>query len=73
MTDRAVNAETRSVDDQLEWLDGTHVLYGMRRSSQSALSDVWVAAVDGTTPARVFVPEADSPIVVRTPAQAAQP
>jgi len=49
------------------------VLYGMRRSSQSALSDVWVAAVDGTTPARVFVPEADSPIVVRTSSQAAQP
>jgi hypothetical protein len=38
----------------------------MRRSSQSALSDVWVAAVDGSDPAKVFVPEAESPIVVRT-------
>jgi len=65
MTEHAIEGETRSVDDQLEWLDDEHVLYGMRRSSQSALSDVWVAAVDGKTPARVFVPEADSPIVVR--------
>jgi preprotein translocase subunit SecG len=65
MVEHAIEAETRSVDDQLEWLDDERVLYGMRRSSQSALSDVWVAAVDGSTPARVFVPEADSPIVVR--------
>jgi hypothetical protein len=65
MAEHAIEGETRSVDDQLEWLDDEHVLYGMRRSSQSALSDVWVAAVDGSTPARVFVPEADSPIVVR--------
>jgi hypothetical protein len=65
MTEHAIEGETRSVDDQLEWLDDAHVLYGMRRSSQSALSDVWVAAIDGKTPARVFVPEADSPIVVR--------
>ena len=74
MVEHPIEGETRSVDDQLEWLDDEHVLYGMRRSSQSALSDVWVAAVDGTTPARVFVPEADSPIVIRTAAaQAAQP
>jgi hypothetical protein len=66
MTERAIDGETRSVDDQLEWLDDEHVLYGMRRSSQSALSDVWMAAIDGKTPARVFVPEADSPIVVRS-------
>jgi hypothetical protein len=65
MTEHAVNAETRSVDDQLEWLDEMHVLYGMRRSSQSALSDVWVASIEGNMPARVFIPEAESPIVIR--------
>jgi len=72
MTEHAIAAEKRSVDDQLEWLDETHVLYGMRRSSQSALSDVWVAAVDGKTPARVFVAEAESPIVVRAAQDAGQ-
>jgi hypothetical protein len=65
MTEHAIGAEKRSVDDQLEWLDEGHVLYGMRRSSQSALSDVWVAPVEGSEPARVFIAEGDSPIVVK--------
>jgi hypothetical protein len=35
------------------------------RSSQSAIHDVWVAPLDSSAPARVFMPEAESPIVVR--------
>jgi len=65
MTEHAIAAEKRSVDDQLEWLDETHVLYGMRRSSQSALSDVWVAPIEGSGPARVFIAEGESPTVVK--------
>jgi hypothetical protein len=65
MTEHPITAETRSVDDQLEWLDDSHVLYGMPRSSQSAIRDVWVSPIKGTDPARVFLSEADSPIVVR--------
>jgi hypothetical protein len=41
------------------------VLYGMRRSSQSELSDVWVAPIDASGPARVFIAEGDSPTVVK--------
>src|SRR6185295_8267405 len=33
MVEHPIEGETRSVDDQLEWLDDEHVLYGMRRSS----------------------------------------
>ena len=65
MTEHAIAAEKRSVDDQLEWLDETHELYGMRRSSQSELSDVWVAPIAGSEPARVFIAEGDSPIVMK--------
>jgi hypothetical protein len=65
LTDRPIAGETRSVDDQIEWLDDNHVLYGVPRSSQSAMRDVWVAPLDGSAPARVFLPEAESPIVVR--------
>ena len=65
LTDRPIAAETRSVDDQIEWLDDNHVLYGVPRSSQSAMRDVWVAPLDGSAPARVYLPEAESPIVVR--------
>ena len=64
MTERPIAAELRSIDDQLEWLDDGHVLYGISRS-QSAVGDVWVAPVEGTGPARPFLLEAESPVVVR--------
>lgn len=65
MTERAVSAEARSFDDQIEWLDDANVLYAVRRSSQSAFSDVWVAPIDGSGSPRVFLTKAESPIVVR--------
>ena len=65
MTDRPLEAEARSIDDQIEWLDDEHVLYATTRSSQSALYDIWVAPVSGTDPARTLVAAADSPAVVR--------
>ena len=39
-------AETRSVDDQAEWLDDDHVLYGLE-------SSVWVVPADGRAELRV--------------------
>ncbi|MEO8681308.1 MAG: hypothetical protein ABI665_19820 [Vicinamibacterales bacterium] len=65
MTERPLTAETRSIDDQIEWLDDERVLFAMARSSQSAIQDVWVAPIDGSAPARPFLSQADSPILVR--------
>ena len=65
LSERPIAAETRSIDDQLEWLDNQHVLYATARSSQSSISDIWVAPVTGTEPARPLVAEADNPVVVR--------
>ncbi len=67
MSERPVN-ESRHVDDQVEWLDGDRLLYAIPREG-SAVTDVWVAQVDGAAPPRIFLPAAESPIVVR-PAQA---
>ena len=39
MSERPIAAETRSIDDQIEWLDDAHVLYGTFRSSRSAVVD----------------------------------
>ena len=65
MTERPIAGEARSIDDQLEWLDDRRVLYATKRSSQSAVTDVWVADVSGTEPARQLFLEGESPIVVR--------
>jgi hypothetical protein len=64
MAERPVAAETRFIDDQAEWLDDQHVLYGVPRQG-AATTDAWVAPIDGAGPARVFLEEAESPIVVR--------
>jgi len=51
-------AETRSVDDQLEWLDDDHVLYGLQEQ-------IWTAVADGSGKPRRFAVRGDSPAVVR--------
>jgi hypothetical protein len=64
MQERLVAGEARYVDDQMEWLDADRILYAVPRRTTSS-SDVWVVPVDGETPARIFLPLAESPIVVR--------
>jgi hypothetical protein len=62
----ALLAETRSVDDQVEWLDNSRLLYGLPRpGSEATTSDVWVVPADGSGQPVVFIPEASSPAVVR--------
>ena len=55
-------AETRSVDDQAAWRDGSTVLYGLPRDTRH--SDVWSVPADGTGAPAVLVPDADSPAVL---------
>jgi hypothetical protein len=50
-------AETRSVDDQAEWLDEEHVLYGIG-------GEVYVVRADGGGQPRRFLTGAESPAVV---------
>ena len=65
LADRPIAGETRSIDDQIEWLDDEHGAVRAPRSTHSSSLDVWVAPLDNSAPARVFLPEAESPIVVR--------
>jgi hypothetical protein len=64
MTERLIAADTRRIDDQVEWLDAAHVLYAVPGGTAS-LTDVWIAPIDGSAQARLFLPQAESPIVVR--------
>ena len=60
-----LRAETRSVDDQVAWLDGRTLLYGLPRDGQPGVSDVWSIAVDGSGGPRLLITQAWSPAVVR--------
>lgn len=59
-------AETRSVDDQVEWLDDRTVVYGLPRATAgTASSDVWQVPADGSGTPQILVPDAWSPAIVR--------
>ncbi len=61
-----VLAEQRNVDDQAEWLDDSHVVYGLPRTGgAAATSDIWVVDADGGGTPRVLVHDAWSPSVSR--------
>jgi hypothetical protein len=51
-------AETRSVDDQVEWLDDDHVLYGLAEQ-------IWTMPADGSGEPVRYAARGDSPTVVR--------
>ena len=51
-------AETRGVDDQAEWLDDDHVLYGYKNA-------VWSIRADGSGRPQMYLAGALSPTVVR--------
>lgn len=61
-----VLAEDRRVDDQVEWLDDGHVVYGLPgEGTRAAETNVWSAAADGTGEPVLLIEQAWSPAVVR--------
>jgi len=60
-------AETRSVDDQVEWRNDQQLLYAMsRQGAEGTISDVWSVPADGSGAPAVFISQASSPAVVTT-------
>jgi hypothetical protein len=58
-------AETRNVDDQVEWLDDRTVMYGIDdRASFSPRTEVWTVPADGTGEPALLVDGAWSPVSV---------
>jgi Tol biopolymer transport system component len=58
-------AETRNVDDQVEWLDDDNIVYGLPESQSSPVMDVWQVAAAGGGKPRRLVTGAWSPVIVR--------
>jgi hypothetical protein len=63
MAETVVSSETRSVDDQVEWLDNERVVYHLSSGTTSA--DLWSVRVDNSTPPQRMLSFAYSPAVVR--------
>ncbi|SBW24115.1 protein tolB [Candidatus Protofrankia californiensis] len=55
-------AETRSIDDQPEWLDNTAVAYALQRSD--GINDIWSLPADGSGTPNLLVPGANSPALI---------
>jgi hypothetical protein len=59
-------AETRSVDDQAEWLDDESIAYGLPRQSGTAGgTDIWTLKVHSDAPPAMLIERAHSPATVR--------
>ena len=60
-------AETRNVDDQVEWLDNDRVLYVLPDEGPPATirPDTWVLPLDGGSPPRQLLTRAFSPAAGR--------
>jgi hypothetical protein len=68
--DLATNRETvlpgaSSVDDQVEWLDSSTLIYALPRPGTPGDSDVWSVSADGSSEPRLMIEHAWSPAVVR--------
>jgi hypothetical protein len=60
-----LGGDTRSVDDQVEWLDDSTLLNGLPRGdTEATTSDVWSVPADGGSAPMVLIPHASSPAVV---------
>ena len=57
--------ESRGIDDQIEWLDNSFLLYGLPREGEAGDSDVWRIPADGGGSPELYIEHAWSPSVVR--------
>lgn len=63
-TERVLDLETHSVDDQVQWLDDETLLYALPRDDDPGVTDVWSMPTDGSAEPVVLIEQAWSPAVV---------
>lgn len=62
-----LTAETRTVDDQSEWLDAARVVYGLPSETRAGSADLWVVPADGSGAPRLLAADAWSPAFLPAP------
>ena len=64
MQETPLNGESRSIDDQVEWFDNEHILYGLLDPA-GGTSNIWMLNInDGSAP-KLLIARASSPAVIR--------
>lgn len=58
-------AENDGIDDQVEWLDNTRILYQKPDYDPPKWVSVFVVPADGSGKPKIFLPNATSPVVIR--------
>ncbi|GAA4167188.1 hypothetical protein [Gryllotalpicola koreensis] len=56
--------DKRDIDDQVEWLDDSTLLYGLPRAGTPGDYDIWETASDGSGSPSLLIPHAWSPAVI---------
>jgi hypothetical protein len=59
-----LTGETHNVDDQIEWLDDDTILYGLPRTDEPGVTDVWSLDTTAGAAPQLFIEQAWSPTVV---------
>ena len=60
--ERPLNQTRKSIDDQVDWYDDTHVVY---HDSASEGTGIWILSIDGVTPPQLLLTNGYSPAVSR--------
>ena len=61
-SEQPLNQVRKSVDDQVDWFDDSHVVY---HDSATEGTGIWVLSIDGVTPPQLLLANAYSPAVQR--------
>jgi WD40 repeat protein len=62
LRETVLDAESRSVDDQVDWLDDQHIVYHLPKTGGA---DIWALRVDHAEPPRILVEGGYSPSIIR--------
>jgi hypothetical protein len=62
LREKVLDAETRSVDDQVDWLDDEQVVYHLPKAGGA---DIWALRVDRPEPPRLLIQGGYSPSIIR--------
>jgi hypothetical protein len=60
-----LGGERRNIDDQVEWLDGHTLLYGVPRTDEAGVDDIWALRTTPWAKPRLLIKNAWSPAVIR--------